>query len=72
MIKIREASLGDEQSIYDLVKALAVYEKAPNEVINTPSQIAKDLFEDKICYAYVAEKNNSIIAFAKLSIFINL
>ena len=64
MIKIREASLGDEQSIYDLVKALAVYEKAPNEVINTPSQIAKDLFEDKICYAYVAEKNNSIIAFA--------
>ena len=64
MIKVREASLGDEQSIYDLVKALAVYEKAPNEVINTPSQIAKDLFEDKICYAYVAEKNNSIIAFA--------
>ena len=64
MIKIREASLGDEQSIYDLVKALAVYEKAPNEVINSPSQIAKDLFEDKICYAYVAEKNNSIIAFA--------
>ena len=64
MIKIREASLGDEQSIYDLVKALAVYEKAPNEVINTPSQIAKDLFDDKICYAYVAEKNNSIIAFA--------
>ncbi|MAO32922.1 MAG: GNAT family N-acetyltransferase [Crocinitomicaceae bacterium] len=63
-MKIREASLGDEQSIYDLVKALAVYEKAPNEVINTPSQIAKDLFEDKICYAYVAEKNNSIIAFA--------
>ena len=47
MIKIREASLGDEQSIYDLVKALAVYEKAPNEVINTPSQIAKDLFDDK-------------------------
>ena len=42
MIKIREACLGDEQSIYDLVKALAVYEKAPNEVINTPSQIAKD------------------------------
>ena len=64
MIKIREASLGDEQSIYDLVKALAVYEKAPNEVINTPSQIAKDLFDYKICYAYVAEKNNSIIAFA--------
>ena len=64
MIKVRESKPGDEQSIYDLVKALAVYEKAPNEVINTPEQIAKDLFENKICYAYVAESNNSIIGFA--------
>ena len=64
MIKVRESKPGDEQSIYDLVKALAVYEKAPNEVINTPEQIAKDLFENKICYAYVAESSNSIIGFA--------
>tara|TARA_Y100000385_G_scaffold129903_2_gene135284 strand:- start:2035 stop:2478 length:444 start_codon:yes stop_codon:yes gene_type:complete len=64
MIKVRESKPGDEQSIYDLVKALAVYEKASNEVINTPEQIAKDLFENKICYAYVAESSNSIIGFA--------
>ena len=64
MIKIREAKPGDEQSIYDLVYALAVYEKAPKEVINTPEQIATDLFENKICYAYVAEYNNSVIGFA--------
>ncbi len=64
MIKIREAKPGDEQPIYDLVYALAVYEKAPKEVINTPEQIAIDLFENKICYAYVAEKNNSVIGFA--------
>ena len=64
MIKVRASKQGDEQSIYDLVKALAVYEKAPNEVINTPEQIAKDLFENEICYAYVAEINNLIIGFA--------
>ena len=64
MIKVRASKSGDEQSIYDLVKALAVYEKAPDEVINTPEQIAKDLFESEICYAYVAEINNLIIGFA--------
>ena len=64
MIKVRASKSGDEQSIYDLVKALAVYEKAPDEVINTPEQIAKDLFENEICYAYVAEINNLIIGFA--------
>ena len=64
MIKVRASKPGDEQSIYDLVKALAVYEKAPDEVINTPEQIAKDLFENEICYAYVAEDNNLIIGFA--------
>ena len=64
MIKIREAIVGDEQSIYDLVKELAIYENAPNEVINTPEQIAKDLFEYELCYAFVAEDNNSIIGFA--------
>ena len=64
MIKVRASKQGDEQSIYDLVKALAIYEKAPDEVINTPEQIAKDLFENKICYSYVAEDNNLIIGFA--------
>ena len=68
MIKVRASKPGDEQSIYDLVKALAIYEKAPDEVINTPEQIAKDLFENKICYAYVAESNNSIIGFALYSL----
>ena len=64
MIKIREAKPGDEQSIHDLVYALAVYEKAPKEVVNTPAQLAIDLFESKICYAYVAQENNALIGFA--------
>ena len=64
MIIVRDAKPGDEQSIYDLVYALAVYEKNPQEVVNTPEQIAKDLFENKICYAIVAEQSNQIIGFA--------
>ena len=64
MINIRQARRGDEQSIFNLVQALAIYEKAPQEVVNTPKQIAIDLFENKICYAYVAEDNNAVIGFA--------
>ena len=64
MIKIREAKPGDEQCIHELVCALAVYEKAPKEVVNTPAQLAIDLFESKICYAYVAQENNAVIGFA--------
>ena len=50
MIKIREAKPGDEQSIHDLVYALAVYESAKRSCY-TPAQLAIDLFESKICYA---------------------
>ena len=51
---IREAKPGDEYAIIDLIKELAVYEKEPlSSVKNTPAQLAKDLFNDRICSAYV-------------------
>jgi hypothetical protein len=46
-MQIREALPGDEKAIFDLIYALAVYEKAPEQVTNTPNQLRKDLFEDK-------------------------
>lgn len=58
---IREAVGGDEYAIHGLIQALAVYEKAPDEVINTPSQLGKDLFEDKICHAFVVTSDQDII-----------
>ncbi len=63
-MQIREASPGDEKSIFDLIYALAVYEKAPEQVTNTLEQLRKDLFEDKICHAFVAEEAGQIIGFS--------
>jgi GNAT superfamily N-acetyltransferase len=64
MITLRKALPGDEQAIFELIKELARYEKAPEQVTNTAEQLAIDLFQDKICEAIVASKNNEIIGFA--------
>lgn len=61
---IRQAQPGDEIEIFNLIYALAVYERAPEQVTNTPKQLAKDLFEDKICSALVAEEENQIVGFS--------
>ena len=61
---IRKAKLGDEYGIFKLIQALAEYEKAPEQVTNTPEILGKDLFEEKICEALVAEENDQIVGFA--------
>jgi GNAT superfamily N-acetyltransferase len=61
---IREAKLGDEKAIFDLIYALAVYEKAPEQVTNTPEQLGIDLFKDNICSALVAEEEGLIVGFS--------
>ena len=64
-MQIREAVSGDEQAIHSLICELAVYEKAPNEVINTPTQLHHDLFVDPICEALVLENEElKVIGFA--------
>lgn len=61
---IRKAQIGDEFSILELIQGLAEYENEPDAVDNTASQLRIDLFERNICDAFVAEKNEQIIAFA--------
>lgn len=61
---IRKAKKGDEFGIFKLIQALAEYENAPEQVTNTPEILGKDLFEEKICEALVAEENNQIVGFA--------
>jgi GNAT superfamily N-acetyltransferase len=61
---IRLAKSGDEKAIMNLIHALALYEKAPNEVVNTPEALAIHLFEEKICTAFVAEIDFQIVGFA--------
>ncbi len=63
-INIRKAVSGDEEAIITLIQALALYEKAPDEVINTPEQLHKHLFVEKVCDAFVAESGNEIVGFA--------
>ncbi len=61
---IRAAIPGDENAIMSLIHALALYEKAPEQVNNTASDLAIHLFEEKICDALVVEGADQIIGFA--------
>lgn len=64
MINYREARSGDQSSIHQLIVELAVFEREPMAVINTPDALYRDLFIDKICFAIIAEEENRIIGFA--------
>jgi GNAT superfamily N-acetyltransferase len=62
---VREGQKKDIGSIMKLIKELAEYEKALNEVENTQEQLEKDCFGDeKICSFFVAEFNNEIVGLA--------
>jgi GNAT superfamily N-acetyltransferase len=64
MGNIRFAQKGDEKAIHELIVALAIFEHAESEVINTPENLAKDLFEEQVCNAYVVEIEGAIVGFA--------
>lgn len=61
---IRNALAKDVAAIHSLIIELAVYEKEPNAVINTPENLQEDLFTHKRCFAIVAEDEEQIIGFA--------
>jgi ribosomal protein S18 acetylase RimI-like enzyme len=63
-MQIRAAKSGDEQAIFSLIKELALYEKAPEQVSNSAEQLSQDLFKSFICEAIVAEENTEIAGFA--------
>ena len=59
-INIRKASKADLPSIYDLVKSLAIYEKAEQEVTATLKDYHND-FEAGIFQSHVAEMDGKIV-----------
>jgi GNAT superfamily N-acetyltransferase len=65
-IIVRNSKPEDMPSVLELIKELAHYEKAPNEVINTSDNLIADGFgEGKIFDCLVAEnQNNVIVGFA--------
>ena len=61
-IAIREGKKADLPRVLELIKELALYEKAPDEVINTVGMMEKDGFGENPVYGfYVAEENQNII-----------
>lgn len=65
MISIRPAIAADVSAMISLIKELALYEKAPEQVINSEDEMLMDGFgEHPIFKAFVAEKENKIIGTA--------
>lgn len=63
--KIRKAEMGDAEPIMNLVHELAIFEKAPNEVINSAEQMKKDGFgSHPLFWSLVVEMNSEVIGFA--------
>src|SRR5688572_28714115 len=61
-IKIREGRKEDLPRVLELIKELAEFERAPNEVINTVALMEQDGFGAKPVYGfYVAENSKGII-----------
>ncbi len=64
-ILIREAVREDCPRILELVKELAVYEKAPNEVTVSPEHFEQSGFgANPVWWAYVAEVDGTVQGFA--------
>lgn len=65
MITIRPAEENDCKTILAYIKKLAHYEKAPEQVIVTESQLITDGFGESPLYnAYILSYNNNICGFA--------
>lgn len=65
LISIREAKKEDAEAMMQLIRELAAYEKAPDEVTVSIDEFVKCGFgEDPVWWAYVAEVNNSVVGFA--------
>jgi ribosomal protein S18 acetylase RimI-like enzyme len=64
-VTIRKSNKDDMPEVLDLIKELALYEKAPHEVTNSVEDMIKDGFGEKpVFYCDVAETDNKIVGIA--------
>ena len=64
-MKIRLAKPEDIADIHRLIYELAVYEKAPEQMVATVDQISESLFKDNpVAFAHVAEVDGQIVGIA--------
>lgn len=61
---VRPAEQADVHAIYDLIRHLAEYERAPHEVLNTPGELLEHGFRDgnPLFVAWVAELPDGTVA----------
>lgn len=63
-ITIRPYTKEDIPAIFSLIKELAVYEKAGDEVETSVEQLEKDGLEDNLFHCFVAVLDNQVVGFA--------
>jgi GNAT superfamily N-acetyltransferase len=64
-IKLRKAKESDLAKVLELIKELAIYEKAPNEVTVTIEDLKRDGFgKNPVFEIILAENNNDILGMA--------
>ncbi len=64
-INIRKGEPKDIQATYDLIKELAIYEKAGDKVVNTPEGMLQDGFGKNPAFQlFVAENEGEVIGIA--------
>ncbi len=61
---IRKAQPSDSQTIYNLIYQLAVYEKLENDVVTTPEELQKQIFENNFAKVLIGEENGIPVSFA--------
>lgn len=62
---IRQATPADAKAIYDMIYELAVYEKAPEQVVTTVDEIKSSLFAcDSKTEALICEIDNQVAGYA--------
>ncbi|OKL40952.1 GNAT family N-acetyltransferase [Pontibacter flavimaris] len=64
-IQIRKGTIDDLSQVYALIKELAVYERAPDEVTNTLLEMERDGFGENAIYKFfVAENEDGVVGIA--------
>ena len=64
-MNLRVMTPADVPAVLELILELAVYEKAPHEVINTPEKMLQEGFgENPIYWGFVVEDNANIVGMA--------
>jgi hypothetical protein len=57
---IRSGKIEDLPRVLDLIKELALFEKAPHEVTNTVEQMEKDGFGENPIYGFNMERETAL------------